>query len=107
MLKLPPRIQEALRKSQLTMGHARALAALSDEKIQLRLFDQLIKKDLNVRQVENLVRETGKKSEKKLPALRKTSATGVESISDRIQQILATKVKVNLQSGAITRKQSR
>jgi ParB family chromosome partitioning protein len=99
LLKLPPRIQEALRKSQLTMGHARALAALSDEKTQLRLFDQLIKRDLNVRQVENLVREIGKKSEKKIQPVRKASASGVESISDRIQQILATKVKVNLQSG--------
>ena len=99
LLKLPPRIQEALRKSQLTMGHARALAALSDEKVQLRLFDQTIKKDLNVRQVEKLVRDIGKKSEKKISSLRKGSSTAAESISDKIQQILATKVTVNLQNG--------
>src|SRR5262249_17948541 len=62
LLKLPAKIQETLRKGTLTMGHARALVALPDEKTQLRFFDKIIKRDLNVRQVEKLVREFGKGS---------------------------------------------
>jgi ParB family chromosome partitioning protein len=96
LLKLPLTIQDALRKSQLTMGHARALVALPDERIQLRLFEQIISKDLNVRQVEKLVREYGKKSEKKsAPAHPKSVDTTVTSITERLQQVLATRVRVN------------
>jgi ParB family chromosome partitioning protein len=99
LLKLPVKIQEALRKNQLTMGHARALVALPDERIQIRLFEQIVKKDLNVRQVEKLVRDIGKKSEKKNPKISKRSESGVESIAERIQQILATRVKISTQEG--------
>ncbi len=96
LLKLPLTIQDALRKSQLTMGHARALVALPDERIQLRLFEQIISKDLNVRQVEKLVRDYGKKSEKKSAVSHPKSVdTTVTSITERLQQVLATRVRVN------------
>ncbi|TLY28277.1 MAG: ParB/RepB/Spo0J family partition protein [Ignavibacteria bacterium] len=96
LLKLPEKIQETLRKGQLTMGHARALVALPDEITQLRFFDRIIKQDLNVRQVEKLVRDFGKASEKKAARPARGTATAVESIAERIQQILATRVKVNM-----------
>ena len=99
LLKLPQKIQDALRKGQLTAGHARALVALPDERMQLRLFELIIKKDLNVRQVEKLVRDVGKKTEKRASPGVKTSPTSVESIADKIQQILATKVRINLHDG--------
>jgi len=96
LLKLPEKIQETLRKGQLTMGHARALVALPDEITQLRFFDRIMKQDLNVRQVEKLVRDFGKSSEKKAARPPRGAATAVESIAERIQQILATRVKVNM-----------
>jgi len=99
LLKLPVKIQETLRKGILTMGHARALVALPDEKTQLRFFERIVKKDLNVRQVERLVREFGKASERKAAHRPKESGTAVDSISERIQQILATRVRVNVHDG--------
>ncbi|OLD79615.1 MAG: hypothetical protein AUI33_02550 [Ignavibacteria bacterium 13_1_40CM_2_61_4] len=99
LLKLPEKIQETLRKGQLTMGHARALVALPDEITQLRFFDRIIKQDLNVRQVEKLVRDFGKASERKAAPPPRGTATAVESIAERIQQILATRVKVNMNEG--------
>jgi len=99
LLKLPKLIQDALRKNQLTMGHARALVSLPDEQTQLRIYERIIKKDLNVRQVEKLVRDAGKKSSKKTFRGTKSPGTVEESIADRIQQIFATKVKVNVQDG--------
>jgi ParB family transcriptional regulator, chromosome partitioning protein len=96
LLKLPRALQDALRKNQITMGHARALISLPDEQIQQKLFDRIIKKDLNVRQVEKLVRDLGKKSNKKPSRFSKTSGSVEESIADKIQQILATKVKVTV-----------
>jgi ParB family chromosome partitioning protein len=97
LLKLPTQIQDSLRKGQLTMGHARALVALPETAVQLRFYEQIIKKDLNVRQVERLVREYGKKSERKpaTPAARPVTDDTVASIATRLQQVLATRVRVN------------
>lgn len=99
LLKLPKIIQDAVRTEKLTMGHARALVSLPDEQIQLRIFERAIKKDLNVRQVEKIVRDLGKKTNNKSYSLAKSPGTVEESIADKMQQILATKVKVNLHEG--------
>ena len=96
LLKLPDKIQGALRKGHLTAGHARALIALPDEQTQMKLFDKIIKRSLNVRQVEMLVKDWGKKTEKKAARLPKASATAAGSIAEKIQHILGTKVRVNL-----------
>lgn len=64
LLKLPPAIQIALRDAKLSMGHARALISIDDVALQLSIFDQIIQQDLSVRKVEELVRNSGKKSEK-------------------------------------------
>jgi ParB family chromosome partitioning protein len=99
LLKLPEKIQHALRKDQLTMGHARALVALPDEQAQLRIFDRIVKQGLNVRQVEKVVREIGKKSEKKSSHFSKRGDSVVGSIEERMQQILGTRVKITLGEG--------
>lgn len=57
LLKLPPDIQMALKKQQLTTGHARALIALEKIDLQLHAFKEVINKELSVRQTESLVRE--------------------------------------------------
>ncbi len=100
LLKLPAKIQETLRRGTLTMGHARALVALPDEKTQLRLFEKIVKRDLNVRQVEKLVREFGKGAGAKHEPRGRAEATAIDSIAERIQQILATRVRVNVHDGA-------
>lgn len=64
LLKLPPDIQVALRDNKLSMGHARALISIDDVSRQLDIFNQIIKQDLSVRKVEELVRSSGKKNEK-------------------------------------------
>ncbi len=99
LLKLPAKIQDALRKSQLTMGHARALVALPDEHTQMKVFDRIVRRDLNVRQVEALVRNLGRKAEKKPASLPSGSASAVRSLAERMQQTLATRVKIDLREG--------
>lgn len=100
LLKLPEIIKESVRKGQLTMGHARALVSVPEEATQLRLYERIVKRDLNVRQVEKLVRNIVEKRERKTaPPLPARSATAVDTIADRMQQILATRVKVNMHEG--------
>jgi len=56
LLKLPAEIQIGLIEKQITMGHARALVNAGDESKQIRIFNQIVKRGLSVRQVEELVR---------------------------------------------------
>ncbi len=98
LLKLPPQIQDALRKGTLTIGHARALVSVPDEKLQLRLFERVVKKGLNVRQVEKLVRDVGKKTEKK-PHRPQSAGSAIDDLARRLQQILATRVRIALTDG--------
>ena len=100
LLRLPPEVQQSVRKAQISPGHARALVALPDETTQLRLFQKIVKNELNVRQVEKLVREIGKKAEIKkgfhVPA---GTTSAIQNIEEKMQQILGTKVKVALREG--------
>jgi ParB family chromosome partitioning protein len=64
LLKLPPEVQIALRDGHITMGHARALINLDDDNQQLIILQQIIEDELNVRQVEALMRQLNKPPEK-------------------------------------------
>jgi len=57
LLKLPAEIQIAIRDCELSMGHARAIINIDDEKLQLVLLKKILSEDLSVRKVESIVRE--------------------------------------------------
>lgn len=54
LLKLPDAIQAVVRDKQITMGHARALLALTTEKDQLAALARILDEQLSVRDVEAL-----------------------------------------------------
>jgi len=55
LLKLPVDIQQAIKSGAISMGHARALAGVSDIAFQLSLLRQILQEDLSVRTVEELI----------------------------------------------------
>jgi ParB family transcriptional regulator, chromosome partitioning protein len=57
LLKLAPEVQIAVREEKISMGHARAIINAPNEKQQLLLLDEIIRKKLSVRDVERLVKE--------------------------------------------------
>lgn len=57
LLKLPLQVQLALREDLITMGHARALVNVESEGNQQSILKKILKKQLSVRQVEDLVRK--------------------------------------------------
>ena len=95
LLKLPPVIQAALRDGKISMGHARAMISMDSIDKQLYAFDELLKQDLSVRKLEDLVRSmsekhltnTGEKT--KSPAVKAEQAFSSEY--QRIQSDLAAK----------------
>lgn len=56
LLRLPDPVKALLTQGSLTEGHARALLALTDDETLLRAAEQVIARDLTVRQTEELVR---------------------------------------------------
>jgi len=56
LLKLPASVQMALRNKEIDMGHARALLSISDPKAQLKVFSEMKKGRMSVRQIENMVK---------------------------------------------------
>ncbi len=56
LLKLPPRVQAALRDATISMGHARALISVEDEERQTAILNETIDGGLSVREVEERVR---------------------------------------------------
>jgi ParB family chromosome partitioning protein len=58
---LPDRVREHIHSGRLSAGHARALIGHHDAE---RLADEIVARGLNVRQVEDIARETGGKSGK-------------------------------------------
>jgi len=57
LLKLPASVQVALRNKEIDMGHARALLSVSDPKSQLKVFSEMKKGRLSVRQIENMAKQ--------------------------------------------------
>lgn len=57
LLNLPAEVQLGLRDKKLDMGHARAILSVSDPALQLKLYNETLKKGLSVRQVEQLAKQ--------------------------------------------------
>jgi ParB family transcriptional regulator, chromosome partitioning protein len=93
LLKLPPQIQFAIRDNRITMGHARAIIAVSDVAMQLKIFNDIISQDLSVRKVEELVREH---APKKSASSKAPSPTEIEikKIQDRLSRRFETKTEI-------------
>lgn len=59
LLKLPPEVQQLLSEQRLSMGHARAIAGLSDPQEQIELAEKVAAQGMSVRQVERLITHQG------------------------------------------------
>ncbi len=93
LLKLPPTIQNAVRKGTLSMGHARSLLGIEHIEQQLYAYNETIAKDLSVRQVEQLVKElTSKKVKPASKINTKELPPAYKKIQDQISSQLSSKI---------------
>ena len=104
LLKLPPSVQSLVREGQLSVGHAKVILSLSDDKIQKLAAERIVKESLNVRQTEGLVAKLQSRGEKGSATTAKISAAPagdphVEDLESRLREMFATKVKLNYAEG--------
>ena len=76
LLKLPAEVQLGLRDKAVDMGHARALRSVEKPTMQLKLYNEILKKGLWVRQVEQRAKEMNEEgsTEPKAPAKKVNNA---------------------------------
>lgn len=60
LLRLPAKIQHDLKVGLLSVGHAKVLLGVENQEIQEKLCDLVIKEELSVRQIENMIRKMEK-----------------------------------------------
>lgn len=104
LLDLPDVVQQAIRKNQISMGHARALLGLPTIKAQSAALQSILTGELSVRQTEELVtRLKGKKRDK--PPKKDPKSPEIKALEEDLQSALGTKVRLTRSSkgsGTIT-----
>jgi len=91
LLKLPPIIQAGLRDDLISMGHARTLVSVEDEKKQLELYEQTIAKQLSVRQLEQMVRFVNADQK---PLAANTLPFEMQRLREKLSERFETKVNI-------------
>lgn len=100
LLKLPEPVQEALLQKLITERHARALIKLKDETLQLRLLQDIIEHDLNVKQTEeridniNNAKEKPKKRKPKLKGINKDIRIAMNTIRQSLTMVSDTGIDI-------------
>ncbi len=92
LLKLPSEIKQCLIEGQLTMGHARAVLALSSQQQQLEVCQRIIQRQLSVRDAERLVQR-----QEQPPKSKPAPEVWLQEAEDKLKRALSTKVKISLQ----------
>jgi len=95
LLKLPPDIQVAVRKGEISMGHARALINVDTIDKQLYIFHETVERKLSVRQTEELVRKLYKVSTPVKNSVKAQLSPAYKKIEDNLASHFTTKVKLN------------
>jgi ParB family chromosome partitioning protein len=104
LLKLPAIVQKYLREGRLTVGHAKVILGLAEEKQQQLAAERVIKEGLNVRQTEGLVAKLQKRGarSKELGAGALVTSTGDPHVADleaKLREVFATKVQLHYAQG--------
>jgi ParB family chromosome partitioning protein len=92
LLKLPERARQALAEGRISEGHARAVLALPTVQAQLAAVESIVKRDLSVRQAEELVRRmTGKRTPK---TSRPRLPPDLRALEKKLKETLGTRVTI-------------
>jgi ParB family chromosome partitioning protein len=104
LLKLPAVVQRFVREGRLSVGHAKVILGLVDEKNQNLAAERVIKEGLNVRQTEGLVAKLQTRGSRVAAAKPETVAAPgsdphVADVESKLREVFATKVQLNYTQG--------
>jgi len=100
LLNLPEPVQDYLSENKISMGHARALLALEDAESQIALAREIVRQNLTVRDVENLI---SRRKDSRSAARKAESDADLRAVEEELVKALGTKVTIagNRKKGTI------
>jgi ParB family chromosome partitioning protein len=94
LLNLPQKIQDALIKNLVSMGHAKAILSVESIDKQIYLYDLILRDNLSVRATEEKAQAISSKAKKNKPLTYSTRDFYLEQLAEKIQYKLGTKVSI-------------
>lgn len=91
LLSLQEKLRLLVINGDITSGHARSLLSLDDRELQLKAVEEIIKRNLNVRETEALVKNLLTKKEKKKAV---KLSEEYQAIEDKFRDFFGTRVKL-------------
>ncbi|KIL53190.1 nucleoid occlusion protein [Jeotgalibacillus campisalis] len=99
LLKLPEEVLQVLTRKLITERHARALIPLKDQELQVKLLDEVVEQQLNVKQtetrVQKLLESPEKKAKPKKRAFNKDVRIAVNTIRQSLNMISDSGMKLD------------
>ena len=92
LLALPPRIKAWVADGTLSVGHARALLAVSDAALQQQLATRILEAGYNVRQTEALIKKILQEKPAKKPNPKGVTVNYLEDVGRRLSSKLGRRV---------------
>jgi len=92
LLRLPDKVKAALLEDRITEGHARALLAAENPETMIQLLKVVIRRGLNVRQTEELVRRQTAEAK---PKVKEDPSPDTVALENRFREALGTKVTLS------------
>jgi len=104
LLKLPVTVQKFVREGRISVGHAKVILGLTDEKHQTLAAERIIKEGLNVRQTEGLIAKLQTRDSRVAAAKPETVAAPgsdphVAEVESKLRDVFATKVQLHYAQG--------
>lgn len=98
LLKLPAEIQLGIRNKQLSMGHARALVNIDNQKKQIGIFYKIIDGGLSVRQAEELARhsQVEKEADPVKEERKKKLKNDYLSLNEHLNKLFSSKISFQI-----------
>jgi ParB family transcriptional regulator, chromosome partitioning protein len=107
LLKLPSAVQNYIRDGRLSVGHAKVILGLTNEKEQKLIAERVIKEGLNVRQTEGALARLHRRGQRGSGTKEQTAGVltvpvtdpHVAALEDRMREVFATKVQLRYSEG--------
>ena len=93
LLNLSAYVQEKLSDNAISYGHARAILAINDEKLQEEITDEIIASQLSVRETEKLIQKLNEPKKDKVE--KPEQSPFYRELQERLQNALGTKVQIS------------
>ena len=106
LLQLPAAVRRLLGDGSISLGHARALLGLGDDRAKIELAREVASQGLSVRDVERRVQASSAgrtKGTRAAPGPRNSGSPAARAIEDRLRRHLQTDVGVHLSKGKTTK----